>query len=65
MKTFDYFGMVLITMLFSFFIGAKVGKETTESDMYYRDYRECVSELPRNLDCEAVKIIFKEVDDER
>lgn len=32
--------------------------------MYHRDYKECIKELPRNKDCVAVKIIFKEIDDE-
>ena len=46
-------------------IGAKVGKETTESDMYHRDYKKCVESIPRNKDCVAVKIEFKVVQDGR
>lgn len=49
---------------FSFLIGAKVGKETTESDMYHRDYDKCVESLPRDKDCEAVYIVFKEIDND-
>lgn len=55
-------GMVLIAIIISFLGGAKVGKETTESPMYHRDYKECISKLPRNQDCVAVKIIFKVVE---
>ena len=59
------FWIIAMLVLLTFFIGAKIGKETTESDMYHRDYRECISELPRNLDCEAVKVVFKEVESAR
>ena len=55
-------GMVLIAIIISFLGGAKVGKETTQSPMYHRDYKECISELPRNKDCVADKILFKVVD---
>ena len=54
--------MVLIAIIISFLGGAKVGKETTQSPMYHRDYKECISELPRNKDCVADKILFKVVD---
>lgn len=57
-------GMVLLAIIISFMGGAKVGKETTESSMYHRDYKECISELPRNQDCVAVKIVFKVVENE-
>ena len=57
-------GMVLIAIIISFLGGAKVGKETTESPMYHRDYKECISELPRNQDCVAVNIVFKVVEKE-
>ena len=52
---------VLVTFLFAFLIGAKVGKETTESDMYHRDYKKCVENLPRNMDCVATEVLFKHV----
>lgn len=55
-------GMVLIAIIISFLGGAKVGKETTQSPMYHRDYKECISKLPRNKDCVAEKILFKVVD---
>lgn len=55
-------GMVLIAIIISFLGGAKVGKETTQSPMYHRDYKECISKLPRNQDCVADKIVFKVVD---
>lgn len=51
--------ILFVAVAFSFLIGAKVGKETTESDMYHRDYDKCVSSLPRNKDCVAVKVDFK------
>lgn len=50
-----------IIFLVGFIIGAKVAKETTESDMYHRDKKICLEELPRNMDCVAVKVLFKEV----
>lgn len=54
--------LVLVTFLFAFLIGAKVGKETTESDMYHRDYKKCVSNLPRSKDCVATEVLFKHVE---
>ena len=54
---------LIMFCIFSFVIGAKVGKETTESDMYYRDYKKCVENVPRNKDCVAVKVEFKVVQD--
>ena len=53
---------VLVTFLFAFLIGAKVGKETTESDMYHRDYKKCIEKLPRNMDCVATEVLFKHVE---
>lgn len=55
------YSTLIICCIFSFMIGAKVGKETTESDMYHRDYKKCVENIPRNKDCVAVKIEFKVV----
>ena len=51
-----------VTFLFAFLIGAKVGKETTESDMYHRDYKKCLENLPRNMDCVATEVLFKKVE---
>lgn len=53
--------VVILTLMFGFIIGAKVGKETTESDMYHRDRNICLEELPMNLDCVATEVLFKEV----
>lgn len=52
-------GVVLLAL--TFLIGAKVGKETTNSPMYHRDYQECIKSLPRDRNCVAVKVLFKEV----
>lgn len=57
-------GIVFIAIIISFLGGAKIGKETTQSPMYHRDYKECISKLPRNQDCVAVKIVFKVVERE-
>lgn len=40
-------------------------KTNPESDLYDRDYNLCIKDLPRNKDCVAVKIIFKEVNNEK
>lgn len=56
--------MVCGVLALIFMLGAWVGKNTTESEMYHRDYRICVAELPRSKDCEANYIIFKVVDSE-
>lgn len=56
------YSTIIVCCLFSFMVGAKVGKETTESDMYHRDYNKCVENIPRNKDCVAVKIEFKVVE---
>lgn len=56
-----FIGVVLLA--FTFLIGAKVGKETTNSPMYHRDYQECIKSLPRDRDCVAVKVLFKVVKD--
>ena len=53
--------VLFIFVSFSFLVGYVVGEETTESDMYHRDYKKCVETLPRNKGCEAVYIVFKEV----
>ena len=59
--SWTFVASIMLIILCIFLLGAKVGKETTESDMYHRDYQECIKELPRNVDCVAVKVQFKEV----
>lgn len=62
MDSFRYLCLLGVVLLaFTFLIGAKVGKETTNSSMYHRDYKECIKSLPRDRDCVAVKVLFKEV----
>jgi hypothetical protein len=55
---------VFVVVSLSFMLGAYVAKHTTKSPMYHKDYKECVSKLPRNQDCVAVKIVFKVVESE-
>lgn len=55
------YAILIVCCILSFMIGAKVGKETTESDMYHRDYKKCIENIPRSKDCVAVKIEFKPV----
>lgn len=63
MGSFRYLCFIGVVLLaFTFLIGAKVGKETTNSPMYHRDYQECIKSLPRDRDCVAVKVLFKEVE---
>lgn len=54
--------IALVIIMFVFLVGAKVGKETTESDMYHRDYKKCIENLPRNMDCVATEVLFKHVE---
>ena len=62
MDSFRYLCLIGVVLLASaFLLGAKVGKETTKSPMYHRDYKECIKSLPRDKDCVAVKVLFKEV----
>jgi hypothetical protein len=56
---------IIAIVLIAFVLGAKVGKETTNSDMYHRDYNKCVKTLPRDKDCKAKKIIFEVYDNEK
>lgn len=58
-KGFLFF--VCFALGFIFLTGAWVGSNTTENDMYHRDYKKCVENIPRNKDCVAVKIEFKVV----
>ena len=56
----DWFKAFMISA-FTFIIGMFVGM-SFDTDMYKRDYKQCITELPRNKDCKAISVTFKVVD---
>lgn len=56
----DWLRFFMISCLV-FIIGMFVGM-SFDTDMYKRDYKQCITELPRNKDCKAISVTFKVVD---